>query len=250
MIPINTHRTDSFFIHWYDSDCFGRLSFPGFARFLEESAWRHANELGFGLNDTLEGGVVWVIVRLEMEIIKLPCWGDSIAVRTWPRGVDRLFAYREFEVTSSEGDILAKATSTWIVIDREERKAVKPSIVDSVLPYVDKIKILGRDATRLGSKAEKILLGSRTVVFSDLDTNGHVNNCKYLEWVIDLMPFEVLKNLNCCNISLNFNSELLFQEIIDFYGYPSEEEFFFEGVGRESGKCVFIVILKQLLLDE
>ncbi len=234
-------RIDSFHIHWYDTDCFGRLSFPGFARFLEESAWRHANALGFGLNDTQDAGVVWVIVRLELDIHQIPHWGDDVYVKTWPRGVDRLFAYREFEVCDSKGNLLAIATSTWIVIDRQDRKAVKPSIVEAILPFVDKRMVLERNARRLTTKGSKHLVGSRMVVFSDLDTNGHVNNCKYLEWVIDLMDHEWLKNLHNCCISLNFVSELMYPDGVEIFRTEDTGALIFEGISKLSEKCVFVI---------
>ncbi|MBR4971500.1 MAG: hypothetical protein IKY59_00850, partial [Oscillospiraceae bacterium] len=31
-------------------------------------------------------------------------------------------------------------------------------------------------------------LQQRSVRFSDLDLNGHMNNCRYLDWAADLMP--------------------------------------------------------------
>ena len=29
---------------------------------------------------------------------------------------------------------------------------------------------------------------NRTVAFTDLDRNGHMNNCRYLDWIADLLP--------------------------------------------------------------
>lgn len=238
---MNIKRTDKYNINWYDSDCFGRLSFPGFTRFIEESAWRHANELGFGLNDTQDAGIVWVIVRLEIDIVSIPAWGDVVSITTWPRGVDRLFAYREFEIHNANGDVQARATSTWIVIDSKLRKAVKPSIVESVLPYVDRTKVMGRNADRLHMDDSKQLCITRNVVFSDIDTNGHVNNCKYLEWVIDLMDVDDLKNIENCNVSLNFVNELLPGDSIRIYKSFSDDAYVFEGIAVSSEKTVFII---------
>lgn len=245
MMAKNISRTDAFHVHWYDTDCFGRLTFPGFARFLEESAWLHANELGFGLNDTQEAGVVWVIVRLEIEICRIPRWGDTVQVKTWPRGVDRLFAYREFEVCDPAGEVLARATSTWIVLDRQERKAVKPAIVSAILPYVDKRMVMNRNARRISTSGDKQLVASRRVVFSDLDTNGHVNNCKYLEWVVDLMEYELLKDLHKCAICLNFVSELWYQDEVDIYRSGSFGDLVFEGVAKSTGKSVFVICIGE-----
>ncbi len=168
-----------------------------------------------------------------------------MVVKTWPRGVDRLFAYREFEISDASGVILAKATSTWIVIDRLERRAVKPSIVESILPYVDKRMVLDRNARRLAANGERALVGTHEVVFSDLDTNGHVNNCKYLEWVIDFMDHQWLNNLHKCCISLNFVSELMFHDGVDIFRCEDKDALIFEGVSHSAAKCVFVICVEK-----
>ena len=47
----------------------------------------------------------------------------------------------------------------------------------------------------------------RTVRFSDLDYNGHMNNCKYLEWVADLLPSGFHKDRQVREITLSYLSE-------------------------------------------
>ena len=49
----------------------------------------------------------------------LPLWGETIIVKTWPRGTDKLFALRDYEVRYPDGRSIALATSSWLIIDRE-----------------------------------------------------------------------------------------------------------------------------------
>ena len=45
---------EEYLIQWCDTDRNGHLKMSAIANYLQESAWRHANHLGFGFEDTLK----------------------------------------------------------------------------------------------------------------------------------------------------------------------------------------------------
>ncbi|MFM6927937.1 MAG: acyl-[acyl-carrier-protein] thioesterase, partial [Bdellovibrio sp.] len=42
---------------------------------------------------------------------------------------------------------------------------------------------------------------------SDLDINQHVNNCKYAQWILDSIPYDLHKSLKLNSYSVNFLAE-------------------------------------------
>jgi len=54
----------------------------------------------------------------------------------------------------------------------------------------------------------------RVVRFSDLDYNGHMNNCKYLEWIADLLPSGFHKDRQVREITLSYLSEAREEETL------------------------------------
>ena len=48
----------------------------------------------------------------------------------------------------------------------------------------------------------------RTVRFTDLDLNGHMNNCRYLDWVEDLLPSSFHARHQIREFTLCYLSEL------------------------------------------
>ena len=49
---------------------------------------------------------------------------------------------------------------------------------------------------------------SRCVRYSDLDINGHMNNCRYLDWVMDLLPSEFYQHHQPQEITLCYMTEI------------------------------------------
>jgi medium-chain acyl-[acyl-carrier-protein] hydrolase len=43
------------------------------------------------------------------------------------------------------------------------------------------------------------------VKYSDLDQNRHVNNARYVEWILDLIGYEMLKKIHLPFSPLNIN---------------------------------------------
>jgi acyl-ACP thioesterase len=103
--------TDEYRVSWFDADGNNRARLAAICRYLQESAWNHANHLGFGYRQASEIKQVWVIIRLLLKMEKYPFWDDIITVRTWPRGVEGVLAFRDFEILSAAGERLGAASS-------------------------------------------------------------------------------------------------------------------------------------------
>lgn len=103
----------------------------------------------------------WVLSRIYSEISLWPSWSDTIIIKTWPRGTDRLFALRDFEVRYPDGRTLAHATSSWLIIDLDTKRIQRPdqnlSRLNSELSVE---KALPRNAMKLDPASEK-MAGSR-----------------------------------------------------------------------------------------
>ena len=108
--------TFSFRIHSFDVDYKGHLFLHHLLRFLQESAYIHANENNFGYDFLKTENKFWVLSRISMEIKQLPKWDDEIQVTTWTSGPEGLFAKREFQL-SVNGQLYVSVSSCWLVVD-------------------------------------------------------------------------------------------------------------------------------------
>ena len=76
---------------------------------------------------------------------------------------------------------------------------------------------------------EQVPAGSHTVVWSDIDTNGHANNCAYTQWALDAMPVDYVREHVVKDVQVNYNYEIHLGEKVDFYIVRSDNVWFVTG---------------------
>jgi len=69
---MEAHR-QTFTVHTYEVDPFHELSLAGLAGYMQEAAWVHAHELGYGIESFMRRGLTWVLVRQQLQRSR-PVW--------------------------------------------------------------------------------------------------------------------------------------------------------------------------------
>ena len=179
----------SFKVRTYECDAEGLATMPSICNYLQEAASIHAGELGFSKSDFDHSGenISWVLTRLIVNMEAYPKWGDEVIIETFPRGGRRIAAWRDFEIKNSSGTVLGVATSEWMIIDLAARKTV--AIPQSVLSCIDDsvVPVLGTNPfskLRFPNECPAPAFSSRAQK-SHIDLNGHVNNVRYIEWMLE-----------------------------------------------------------------
>ena len=186
MILMEPIYQQSFHINDAAVDCFGRLKPSMLLFYVQEVSGIHASTLGAGYDALMAKNLFWAILRTRVQITRLPMSGETIRVETWPMPTSRVAYPRSVVAYDEAGQEIFRAISLWCLMDTQNRSMVLPGksgvIVEGTLR--------GNELTVPGSLAVKALSnsGSRQVLFSDLDRNGHMNNTRYMEWCGDLLP--------------------------------------------------------------
>ena len=178
---------------------------PVFCGFMQEAAYSHAEHLGVGYTQLSRSDVSWVLSRMRIEVARLPKWGETIKLRTWPSGRDRLYYYRDFEITDEEGAPVLLASTAWFVIDLIQRERVVPTWWRTQeYPFSPKVfdSKLARLKGRVGEAGEAL-----TVNHGDLDQNGHVSNIRYVEWMLNGLPLEFHQAREIKSLDVNYLAE-------------------------------------------
>ncbi len=192
-------------VHSYEIDKNSRMSIVSAVNYFQESAWHDAEALGFGYKQLKEKDRFWVLSRLYVEMEQYPVWGDKIQIETWPKGMDGLFALRDFRLKSGNGNFLGGGTSAWLIIDGTSHRLQRVDHICGDMPYYPH-NALPKQPDKIVLPEEMMPNGSEQACYTDVDINNHVNNTCYLSWAINHLPVEI-EQLKIHSVELNFLSE-------------------------------------------
>ncbi len=194
-------------VRCYEVGADGATTPTAFADYFQEAASNNARLLGFPGERLWEQGMAWVLTRLAMEVHRYPLAGETITIRTWPSVHERNVAQRCYEAFDAQGAPLAHATSAWMVIDFASRRMVPiPDFVTEGYPSNQPPchGFATRAVPRLRDIAHSAPLLTRR---SDLDMNGHVNNARYADWVLEAVPEATLSTREPALFDITFRAE-------------------------------------------
>jgi medium-chain acyl-[acyl-carrier-protein] hydrolase len=232
--------TDHYTVNWYDADPGNKATLTALCNYLQESAWRHANHLGFGYRTATKINQAWVIIRLLLKMDRYPSWQETITVRTWPRGVDGLFAIRDFEILDAEGNRLGGASSQWFIIDVETRKPQTTLLVQDILPLATHVPALDEQPEKIIIPEPLSFTHAIKAEYSDIDMYGHVNNTRYVEWTLNTFPEEIHKENLIRSFLIEFLAEThLGEEIEIFRNKDGADPSYVKGVRLDDDKTLF-----------
>ncbi len=175
---------------------------------LQEIAGEHSVSLGCGREALLRGGLVWVVARMELRILRYPRWGEALTLRTFHRPVRHRFFPRFFQVFDSGNQPVLLASSLWLLMDLETRRSVSADLLPMPLPdNGDAPEPLPLPGAILPLDAPETAVPF-AAVYTDLDVNGHVNNTRYVDWLCNALGVETMTDRPPCAMTVHFNSEI------------------------------------------
>ena len=194
-------------IRYSELDCNLTLKPAALLQLLQDIASENAESLGFGYSFISKKKLAWFLLKLHIEFNEYP-QGD-ISIRTEPRGYNRLFALRDFEIVD-KNTILGEATTTWGLIDLKTKSM---SNISEILADNPKMKPFEKRDNDL--KYNKINTIQRIdaeklfeIRYDDVDVNQHVNNSNFLVWALEVLDFEFRKSKKLKALDIVFKKEI------------------------------------------
>jgi acyl-ACP thioesterase len=207
-------------VHFGAVDRSDRLTLASTFDFFQEVAISHAEHLGCGRDAMAQTGQVWVLSRISVFMERRPKQGETITVRSWPRGWDRLFAVRDYDIRDASDIPIVRGRSNWIILDIEKRRPLRPQALMDKLPLNEGLDALPGGAMGLEARDGQVKAGERKAAYSDIDYNGHVNNARYIQWIQDITEPEILERADRMRLDINYLSEIKPGEITELWSGP------------------------------
>lgn len=169
-------------IQFCDVDMQNRLTMKGVLRLMQEAANCHSDLAGYGLNHIEKTDFSWVLHQQKCRLYSRPRWNTKLQIRTWSRGVDGLICLRDFEVLDEAGNLVALASSGWLLVCASTQKLER--VPEGMLEKYGRADraVFSEPLPRLKPLSPEEKLWTYTVQHRDIDINRHVNNLCYLDY--------------------------------------------------------------------
>lgn len=203
---IKTLWTENYKINSLLVNAMGRLGLYGVLNLMQETAWMHAETLGFGMKAMEEKNLFWVVTRQTLKMTEWPAFGKTVQVQTWLRPPEGAFVAREFRILDETGKEIGTCVTSWLALDRKTKRILP---AQDLYPWaqIARQETTGLVADKIPVEGTYETLAKFGVRNSDLDTNQHVNNTKYAQWILDSIPYDLHRSLRLNSYSVNFLAE-------------------------------------------
>ena len=187
-----------------DIDLSGLSTIPALYRKVIASVGLNIRKEGYGVDVMAGRGLTWALARCGFEFARRPELYSDIQISVY-RGKEDAISYgRNIEIRDSEGEIIGCGITDWCVLDRDSHRPVLSRLTSDLEPKAvgcerpRRIRLFGADKEVSGQAG-----------YSECDFNGHLNNCRYVDWFFNLLPERITSIAGPVRLDINFKSEIM-----------------------------------------
>lgn len=165
----------------------GTLSLEGVLNYLQDCSTFQSESLGVGLEYLKKEHRVWVVNNWQIDWKEDLYVGDEIRISTWPYEFKGFLGRRNF-IIEKEGRRCVEADSLWSYLDTDTLRPVKAPEEVAALYGVEEALPLPPLERKIWLSTDYTEMEPFRICRYHLDTNGHVNNGKYLTMAAEYLP--------------------------------------------------------------
>ena len=200
-----------------DFDTYERLLPSAVLDLCQDVATLQAKDMGLGFDEMRSMGLMWAIVRMKYEVLENPSLHTAVVVSTWPHTLSRFSFLRDYEIKDAEtGKVYVKATSEWVMMDIATRSFASPKDnYSGPMDFCEKRNFEKKPRKVKDFTLEGLMPYNVTPAFSDTDVNGHVNNAKYANFVMNALNLKREREIK--TFQIDYRLEVKRDEQIEIY---------------------------------
>ena len=218
----------------------GNMTLIALLDYFQDCSTFHSEDIGLGTDYLRELNQVWMLSAWQICVNRYPHLCENIVIGTAPYDFRGFVGYRNFEMKTGSGEVLAYANSIWSLMDLAKMAPAKPA-ERMLTGYVLEEKYPMEYAPRKIHVPENgECMEPFAVKAHHLDTNNHVNNGQYVRMAMDYIP----KECRVRQLRVEYKSQAVLGDMI----YPVsavdiEAGLYTVSLNREDGKPYSIVEL-------
>lgn len=176
-----------------------------FLSFMEDVGGLHSESAGYGMNQIENTHLSWILLGWKLKILSRPTYGSKLKIVTWGRDFTKLYALRDFEVYDQNDNLVAIATSKWVLVNTETNRLTRIPPEVSLSYNIEQKSVFDESEFdfSIPDEPDNILnTFFYTVLRKDIDINNHMHNLYYLDYAYEALPDDVYGNCDLKNIEI------------------------------------------------
>ena len=210
--------------------------------FLQDIASKNAEDKGFGYSTIYPRNYAWFLIKYRMEFTEYPFDVQDYTLITEPRGYNKLFAFRDFELKKGNKSI-GRMSSMWSIVDIKTRSMVPVASAIGDLNGMPEYEKRENDLSF--SKVTPItttdIEKDFEVRYNDLDVNGHANNGNYIVWAFEPLSFEFKNKNRMKTVDMVFKKEARYGEKLTSYVQFKDDSTTLHKLQNKDGEDLFLM---------
>jgi acyl-ACP thioesterase len=181
-------------------------------------------------------------MRIRVDIERNPAWNEEITIETWPQPPKKYEFERDYIVRDADGNIIIRAISIWIIFDIKTRELRKSELIAIDYPPFPAERAIDCRLRKLKPFGELNIAYKKAIGYSDVDFNGHINNSRYIDFIMDCFSVENHKHYGVRSIEVDYINEAMPGETLVIrrdISALSSNRIYIEGVNEMGDKVVF-----------
>ena len=226
---------EKFVVQKDEVDSFGEIKISKLMWHMQNVAGEHAIKLKIDRDILMKDNNIWVVVRYDMKINRLPKLKEKYVITTHPGETKGFMFPRFFQVYDKHGNLLVNISSTWVVVNFDTRRIILRPFKDINLPVEHDPNDL-EVPSKVNEEATNLLY-KRLTKESELDINIHINNTFYYDYILEIHDAEFYKENKVSRILLNYEKEITHPSEIEIYSNKNNPEVI---IGKVDGNPSFL----------
>lgn len=233
---------ENYRINSHDCDETGKVRPSLILRYMQETANLQLRTLGPTAEQLKDEDRAFILSRINISIYGELYAYEEISVSSWACESHGVTFNRCYQIHRGD-ELIAEAASVWGLIGVKERKIYH---VDDIALGFDVDLPLELDSPRrihIPRDLNLTLTGERTIVYSDIDTNRHMNNTNYPDMLCCFIPGVQHKRI--LSVGISFAAEAKQDETLKVYMAEIEGTYYFRTVRSDGSTNAEAIIMTE-----
>lgn len=180
--------TEKYEVLAHDSEPRGTIRCGAVLKYMQETANHQLRDEKPSYYELLDKGFAFILSRIDIKFLKPLNRYEHFESSSWHCPSKGVTFQRCYELTRN-GEVCVQANSAWALVGTNDGTIVKVGDVETDKYTTDEpTEPLNKLRFRIPKDTELKLVGTKKIMYSEIDVNTHMNNTHYPDMLCDFLP--------------------------------------------------------------